>query len=203
MAHDDISSDTLERLESAERLKLACKHREAIVLLEELLLEDPENVSALEEIADNELSLGEYARSETAAQQALALDTESYTGEYILGFLRSRSEQWSQSVTHLRRANSLKPNNPEILRCLGWSLFNSGERAQGIVTLERALNLDSDSPLTLCDLGVAYLQVQNFSKAKTLFRRSLDLEPTNSRAKECMEAVERLVRMVDGQVVEK
>lgn len=203
MAHDDSSSDTLERLENAERLKLAGKHREALAILEELLLEDPENVSALEEIADNELSLGEFARSETAATQAIALDKESYTGEYILGFLRSRSEQWAQSVAHLRRANSLKPNNPEILRCLGWSLFNSGERAQGIVTLERALNLDSDSPLTLCDLGVAYLQVQNFPKAKTLFRRSLDLEPTNTRAKECMEAVDRLVKLVDEQGVEK
>lgn len=203
MAHDDPTSDTLERLEKAEELKLQGKHREALVILEELLLEDPENVSALEEIADNELSLGEYTRAEAAADQAVGLDPESYTGFYILGFLRSRTEQWPEAIAHLRKANTLKPNNAEILRCLGWGLFNAGERAQGIVTLERALNLDTESPLTLCDLGVAYLQVQNFVKAKTLFGRALDLEPDNPRAKECMQAVERLTKLVKEGGVKK
>ena len=196
MGHDDLSSDTIERLEKAEELKIQGKHREALAILEELLLEDPENVSALEEIADNELSLGEYDRAENAAKRAVGLDAESYTGYYILGFLRSRGEQWTDAVAHLRRANTLKPNNAEILRCLGWGIFNAGERAQGIVTLERALNLDADSPLTLCDLGVAYLQVQNFTKSKVLFGRALDLEPENPRAKECLEAVERLSKLV-------
>ena len=45
------------------------------------------------------------------------------------------------------------------------------------MTLERALNLDSESPLTLCDLGVSYLQMQNFPKAKALFERALQLDP--------------------------
>lgn len=196
MQPDDPSSDTLERLERAEQLKLAGDHQAALAILEELLLEDPENVSALEEIADNELSLGEYARAENAASQATSLDEGSYTGFYILGFLRSRTEEWKDAVAHLRRANTLKPNNAEILRCLGWALFNEGQRAQGIVTLERALNLDSESPLTLCDLGVSYLQVQNFQKAKALFQRAIDLDPDNPRALECLEAVDRLSKML-------
>jgi tetratricopeptide (TPR) repeat protein len=204
MVHDDLSGDTLERLERAEQLKLNGNHREALQILEELLLEDPENVSALEEIADNELSLGAFDRAEAAAEQATVLDTESYTGFYILGFLRSRGEQWNEAIAHLRKANTLKPNNAEILRCLGWALFNGGERPQGIVTLERALNLDSESSLTLCDLGVAYLQVHNFTKAASLFRRALELDPENPRAKECMSAVERLTKaMAEVQAQEK
>jgi Flp pilus assembly protein TadD len=198
MVPDDPLPDILERLERAEQLKLNGNHHEALAILEELLLEDPENVSALEEIADNELSLGEYERAETAARQATALDQGSYTGFYILGFLRSRTEQWPEAIAHLRRANTLKPNNAEILRCLGWALFNGGQRAQGIVTLERALNLDIESSLTLCDLGVAYLQVQNFAKAKTLFARALDIDPDNSRARECMQAVDRLSHLSMG-----
>ena len=192
MPHDDPSPETLERLERAEQLKLQGKYREALAMLEELLLEDPENVSALEEVADNELSLGDFRRAETAAQQAIALDTASYTGHYILGFLRSRTEQWTEAVTHLRKANQLKSNNAEILRCLGWALFHAGQRAQGIVTLERALNLDSISALTLCDLGVAYLEVQNIVKSRTLLERALEIEPGNVRARECLTAVERV-----------
>jgi tetratricopeptide (TPR) repeat protein len=191
----DQSAEVLERLEEAEELKLEGKYEEAIVILEELLLEDPENVAALEEISDNELSLNHFDRAEEAARQAIALDPGSYTGYYILGFLRSRGEAWNEATEYLRKANGLRSNNAEILRCLGWALFSCGDRAQGIVTLERALNLDSDSILTLCDLGVAYLQAQNLPKSKILFERALDVDPKNARAKECMQVVDRLMKL--------
>ncbi|MFH0770866.1 MAG: tetratricopeptide repeat protein [Candidatus Peregrinibacteria bacterium] len=191
------SSDVLDRLEKAEQMKLNGKHTEALKILEQLLIEDPENVSALEEIADNELSLEHYARAETAAKQAVHLDRKSYTGLYILGFIDSHFGHWKSALELLRKANSMKPNNPEILRCLGWALFNGGLRAQGVVTLERALNLDSENPLTLCDLGVSYLQLRNFRKAKALFVRALDLDPDNPRARECVEIVERMANAAE------
>ena len=85
----NLPPDVLERLEQAEQLKLSGKHSEALAILEFLVLEDPSNVAALEEIADNELSLEHYERAEVAANQAIALDAASYTGHYILGFIRS------------------------------------------------------------------------------------------------------------------
>ncbi len=191
-----LPPNVLERLEKAESLKLGGKYREALAILENLLLEDPSNVSALEEVADNELSLESYNRAETAARQAIDLDASSYTGHYILGFIRSHESKWNEALEELREANKLKSNNPEILRCLGWVLFNVGQRPQGVVTLERALNLDHDNTLTLCDLGVAYLELKNMPKAKALFLRALDLDPESSRARECVAAVERLERKV-------
>ena len=189
---NSIPPHILERLERAEQLKLTGKHSEAIAILEQLVSEDPTNVSALEEIADNELSLEQYDRAQTAAEQAVALDPACYTGHYILGFLRSHEHKWEEALVRLREANKLKSNNSEILRCLGWALFQQGLRLQGVVTLERALNLDSDSVLTLCDLGVAYLEMKNFAKARALFLRTLDLEPTNTRAHECIATIDRL-----------
>ena len=184
--------NVVERLETAEQLKLTGESAQALAILEQLLVEDPENVSALEEVADNELRLEHFQRAEAAAQQAIVLDAQSYTGHYILGFLRSQEEQWGKALTHLQEANKLKPNNAEILRCLGWALFHGGKRAQGIVTLERSVNLDHTNPLALCDLGIAYLQVRNIVKAKSLFQRTLDLDPENERARECVQAVQRL-----------
>lgn len=190
--NSNLPQDVLERLEKAEHYKLSGKHKEALDILVELVLEDPSNVAALEEIADNELSLERYARAEIAATQAVALDSSSYTGQYILGFIRSQEGQWEDALKRLKHANKLKPNNPEILRCLGWVLFKIGQRPQGVVTLERSLNLDSDNALTLCDLGVAYLELRTFSKARALFLRTLDLDPQNTRARECVEAIDRL-----------
>ncbi len=194
MYSDPLSDDTLDSLERAEQLKLQGKHEDAIVLLEELLMEDPANVPALEELADNELSLDHYARAEAAAERAITLDQGSYMGHYIVGFLCSQEGKWAESLTELTLANKLKANNPEILRCLGWSLLRSGQRPQGVVTLERSLNLDNDNALTLCDLGVAYLEMQDTPKARLLFQRALELDPQNERARECVDMVGRLER---------
>jgi len=179
-------------LEEAERLKLNCQHEESITLLEDLLSKDPANVAALEELADNELSLEQYDRAVVAAKQAVALDAESYMGHYILGFASSLKEEWEKAHESLSIANRIRPSNPEILRCLGWVLFNMEKKVQGIVTLERALNLDPDNTLSLCDLGVCYLHTKNYKKAHLLFERALDIEPENERARECVEAVVRM-----------
>lgn len=181
-----------QQLEQAEQLKLAGQYQAALDLLEKLLEHDPENITVLEEIADNELSLERFDRAETAAAHAVRLDAKSYTGQYILGFIRSHQSRWEDAVHHLKLANKLKANNSEILRCLGWALFHHGQQPEGIVTLERALNLDPESPLTLCDLGVAYLELRHFEKAKLLFRRVLEIEPDNDRARECSLMVDRL-----------
>jgi tetratricopeptide (TPR) repeat protein len=195
---DELNEETVSILEEAERLKLNSQHEESIALLEQLLTRDPTNVAALEEVADNELSMERYDRAVVAAKRAVVLDQQSYTAHYVLGFVASLREDWKMAVRELREANRLKPNNPEILRCLGWALFNLGDRVQGIVTLERSLNLDPENPLSLCDLGVCYLYVRNFKKAQSLFSRALEIDPSNERARECVEAVARLSRRVQG-----
>lgn len=186
---DDIIAHLLDQ---AEQLKLDAKHEEAIVLLEEILAKDPDNVIALEEIADNELSLERYDRAEKAAQHALALDSGSFDAHYVLGFAASVREEWEKSIESLKIANRLEPNNPEILRCLGWSLFSGGKTVEGVVTLERALNLEDANPLILCDLGVVYLKMKEFPKARALLERALEIDPGNLRVKECLEMASRI-----------
>ncbi len=187
------SRDSIEQiLVKAEELKFDGKYADALALLEELLVMDPDNVTALEELADNELSLGRYERAKLAAAHVLRLNKDSYTAHYILGFIASHSEDWDASIVELKIANSLEQNNPEILRCLGWSLFSAGKKIEGMVTLERALNLEEQNPLILCDLGVACLRSNEFTKSKALLSRALDIDPANSRVKECLEMVKRI-----------
>lgn len=181
-----ISDQTLYLLQEAEDLKFSGQHQEAIDIVEKILFDDPSNVAALEEIADNFLSLNKFKNAEKAAKRALSLDPNSYTSLYILGFIHSHRQQWDEATRCLSQSNQIHPNNPEILRCLGWALFNNHEEIKGIVTLERALNLDPSNILTLCDLGMCYLHSQEIDKALSLFYKSLEMDPNNQRAKECI-----------------
>jgi Flp pilus assembly protein TadD len=185
-------AEILEQLEFAEELKLQGQSVEALRILEQLCIQEPENASIFEEIADNELHLEHFERALKAANHALELDSESYTAHYIIGFLESQKSEHDSAISHLQTANRLKPNNPEILRCLGWALFCNNQSVRGIVTLERALNLDNENPLILCDLGVTYLQSKNISKATNLFQKALELDPDNERAQECIKAATRV-----------
>ncbi len=177
-----------QALNQIEELKLNGEHEESITEAEKLLFENPDCVEALEEIADNYVSLDEYKKAEKACHRALKLDKESYTAKYILGFIHSQKQDWNTAVSYLKSSNTIHANNPEILRCLGWALFNNKKRTQGIVILERSLNLDPENPLTLCDLGICYMQMKNFDKAIQLLKRALKLDPDNKRVKDCFEA---------------
>lgn len=197
--HTDGDNRLAKLLEQAEKLRLAGKYEEALGILHQVLAQDPQNITALEEVAENEVSLERYDRARVAATHAVELDRESSAGHYILGFLASLEEDWSVAVPQLQLANRLRPNDPEILRALGWTLFNAEQRIQGVVTLERALNLDPENALSLCDLGVCYLHLQNYTKAHSLFVRALELDPGNERARECVQAVDRMRKEREGK----
>lgn len=188
-SHDfDYPDHILEALEHIEQLKLSGKHKESIDAATKLLVSDPDCVAALEEIADNYVSINDLDKAEKASQRALMLDGDSYTAYYILGYIASAKQKWDQAVEFLSKSNNLHQNNAEILRCLGWALFNSGKRTQGIVVLERALNLDTENSLTLCDLGICYLQTKNFEKSVQLLKKAMEIDPNSKRIQECYNA---------------
>ncbi len=186
----ELTHDIEEALSHIEELKLGGSHKESIKEAEKLLCDDPNCVSALEEIADNYVSLDQFDRAEKACERALNLNEKSYTAKYILGFISSQKQNWPKAINFLKSSNDIHSNNPEILRCLGWAMFNNKKRTQGIVILERALNLDPDNSLTLCDLGICYLQTKNFDKSVELLKHAMDIDPDNKRVRDCYDAAQ-------------
>lgn len=176
-------------IEEADKKKNEGKHIEAIHLCERILVSDLACVEAYEEIGDNYLSMRKYDKAEKALIQAIKLKKESANANYLLGFVYSCTGKWKESVHLLEQADLLYPNHPEILRCLGWSMYHFGQTQRGIIILERSLFLAPNDPLIMNDLGVCYLNEKNFNKAAQLFKKTLQIEPNNQKAKECLNAV--------------
>lgn len=184
-------------IEEADKLKNDGKHKEAIKICEKLLSDDLNCTEAYEEIGDNYLSLREYDKAEKALRQAIKLNPNSANSHYLLGFVHSCTGNFSLSVELLEVADELYPNHPEILRCLGWSMYHDSQKARGIVLLERALFLAPHDPLILNDLGVCHLNNKNFDRSSELFKKTLTIEPNNEKAKECLNAVQFFKREYD------
>lgn len=180
----------LPLLEQAETLKLQAKHEEAIRFCQKILLLDLDCAEAYEEIGDNYISLGEYRKAKIALDYVLKLKPQSANAHYLTGFMYSAQQNWKESISHLEKSNVLYPNHPEILRCLGWAIFNMGLKKRGIVVLERALNIAPEDSYILCDLGVCYMNQRNFQRALSLFRKTLAIDPENLKAKECARIAE-------------
>lgn len=176
-------------IEEADKKKNEGKHNEAIKICERVLMKNLDCVEAYEEIGDNYLSLRKYDQAEKALQHALKIDRQSANANYLLGFVHSCTGKWKESVELLEKADALYPNHPEILRCLGWSMYHQGQKKRGIILLERSLFLAPNDPLILNDIGVCYLNDKNFERAETLFKKTLQIEPNNQKAKECLNAV--------------
>jgi len=184
-------------IEEADKKKNEGKHTEAIRLCERILAKDLKCTEAYEEIGDNYLSLKKYDKAEKALKHAVKLSSDSANANYLLGFVYSCTGKWKKSVELLEDADHTYPNHPEILRCLGWSMYHDAQKKRGIIILERSLFLAPNDPLILNDLGVCYLNDKNFKKAAHLFKKTLQIEPDNEKAKECLNAVRFFEREFD------
>jgi len=185
-------------LAQSEEFKMRGENTKALQVAQRILERDPSCMEAAEEVADNLLSLGRDEEAAKAAKFAYSLNKTSYIANYILGFTGLDSDK--KATEYLQNANKASPNNPEILRCLGWAKFHIGKETEGIATLERALNLRNNDPLILCDLGVCLLHQNIYDKAVKLFKKALNLEPNNPRALECYEAAKDIGEQMEVEL---
>ena len=101
-------------------------------------------------------------------------------------------EEWHTSVEELTKADEISPNHPEILRCLGWAVYNANRRTQGISLLERSRNLSPFDPNILCDLGVCYMNSLQHQEAEEVFKAALKIDPNSEQARECLKVLEAM-----------
>ncbi len=155
-----------------EDLKYAGKYAEARKRVESYLLKHADDYRLYEELADISLYEGDLERAETSMEVARKLHPESATGTYLMGYILLSKGRFSEGVELLGKANELFPNNPEILRNLGWGNTVLGEVSKGIVLLERALNLAPDDALIMEDLGVALISDGRIMEGEEYLRKA-------------------------------
>ncbi len=80
-----------------------------------------------EELADVYIYEGDYVKAEKALDYAETLESDSSTGLYLRGYMSLIRNDFQKAIESLEESNNKSPNNPEVLRNLGWAYTMTGD----------------------------------------------------------------------------
>ena len=148
------------------------------------------------------LNLNLFEDAERYLRKAIELNPENANYHCLLGATLTKRERFEEAIFEFEEASRLAPNNPEILRNLGWAIFMKGDIDQGRALIERSLELDPENVLALCDLAVVLMRGLQYQKAERLLKKAQKIEPNNPFVEKTLAACEFFRRKFE-QVLEK
>lgn len=123
------------------------------------------------------LNLQIYNEAEDYLRQAAAFNPFNPEPHYYLGILYTKTARWAEAVFELKLARQQRPQEPAILRALGWALFLTGQSRAGERTLRRCLQLNEKDLYAYCDLAVLYLNTASLAKAEEIIAQAEKIAP--------------------------
>ena len=164
--------------------------QEAIRLLDELLRQDPNNATALSDLAFAAHFLGSFswtddpgaafARSRDAAQRALALDDKDASAHAMAGVGEFFIGRHDDAIRRLQRAIEFEPNSSIAHGMLAAAYTFSGEAAPAIQHAQDAIRLSPRDYLNVIwhiTIAWAHLSAARFEEAADNARRAADWNP--------------------------
>ena len=119
-----------------------------------------------------------YPQAETFAKKALAIDDTSPEALVGLGSFKARYQfDVTGAQKDYERAIQLNPNDATAHHWLGGDCFAAtGQHAQEVAELKRALELDPLSLIINSNLGVAYTRAGRLEEAVAQFRKAIEMD---------------------------
>lgn len=164
-------SNIIVRAESARKNK---KLNLAKQLYEKVLETEPENIVALEGLAECFYSLGNLEGALSICIKALEIDTTLLFPHIIPAYIYDDLGDKNKSRIEAQAALNLKPDSPDALCCYGIILMLNKEFDDAIIYFERSTKTDPNMYLAHYNLSVCYYNTRDFKnhyrQAKTLFQ---------------------------------
>jgi tetratricopeptide (TPR) repeat protein len=100
---------------------------------------DQDDSALLVEDARKRMARGDYARAGRSLDRALALNPRRIDIYVLRASVHAALAQYPAGIALLRRAQSLAPNNPDVLTTLGSQLLLAGHTDEGVPLLEQVV----------------------------------------------------------------
>jgi tetratricopeptide (TPR) repeat protein len=148
---------------------------QAVKLLQEAQTKFPSDMSITFELGAAFDKLKKFAESEATFRQLLARDPENAAALNYLGYmLAERGERLDESVTFVKKALLLEPENGSFLDSLGWAYFKADKLDLAETSLRRAAEQLHTNSVIQEHYGEVLLKLGRLDEAIAAFTRALD-----------------------------
>ena len=115
-----------------------------------------------------------FAEAESAFRQVLSRDPENAIALNYLGYmLAERGERLDESVTYLKKALQVEPENPSYLDSLGWAYFKADKLDLAETNLKRAADQLKTNSVIQEHYGQVLFKLGRFDEAIAAWTRAL------------------------------
>ena len=102
---------------------------------------------------------------------------EAFKPNFLLGRQYFQIKQYEKSIFHLRKATSIRPNDPSAFNCLGMALLMTKNIMEAIPCFQQAISLNPTYEEPYYSLAVSYTQLNELQKAIGQVRLFLKINP--------------------------
>lgn len=180
---DDPSFHAAE-LGRAAVLRSAERYDAAIEVLEALSRTHPNLPEVYATKGDTLRQAERYDDAITSYTRALALYDDESAAKWFVYYTRAiayhKLDDWAPAEADFRAALALRPDQPQVLNYLGYSLVERGEKLdEALQMIEIAAAARPDNGAIVDSLGWVYFQLGHYDEAVVHLERAASLEPVD------------------------
>ena len=138
---------------------------------------EPNNYTALINIATIYLNKGEWQRAERSLKWASLVNEPNPELIYKLGFSLQQQGKLDEAIKAFNQALALKKNFAEAFTQLGIAYHQQGKLDEAIATYQKATVLCPTDSVLHCKLGIAFYQQRDFDQAIILYQQAIAIQP--------------------------
>jgi tetratricopeptide (TPR) repeat protein len=168
----------------AEALKQSGNSDASIEVLRQLAKSHPDIAAVHVTLGDTYRRLERFAEATVEYDRAVELLDEPQENHWALFFARGianeREDRWEQAEADFRRALDLRPDQPQVLNYLGYSMVEMQiNLEEALEMIERAVAGDPDSGYITDSLGWVLYRMGRYDEALIHMERAVELMPVD------------------------
>ena len=157
-------------------------YHESVRLIREALALNPDDVDALNSLADTYLGQGQIPLAGACLERVAELCPQSAEAHHRVGKIQERLGNWEAAAVAYQRALGLQPDSPDLYGSLARLQCKKGAFHEAIASCRHALALDPSRHEIYTQLGNALTDLGRYAPAVEALRHALALKPDSAPA---------------------
>lgn len=154
---------------------------DALATFERIAELDPDNMMAHYNLGYTHLLAGRLSEAEHSLARAADLDPNNFETLFHLGKTALELGHLDRALPALKRAGEMENTRPVVFRLLGEALMLAHDHQGALAAFKKAVKTSPNDAYALSALGALFVDLANdLEVAKSLFQRSVEIDPTNS-----------------------